>query len=85
MKKFDSLSGKIMIKPPYFGSKQHTSLESEPRDYNNYKFYNTNFNSKCYYKLSLRIQIEYLKKLTVDKFFRVYKQRKKKTITSVDI
>ena len=37
-----------------------------------------NFNGKCYYKLSLRIQIGYLKKLTVDKFFRVYKQWKRK-------
>ena len=46
MEKFDSLSGKIPIKPLYFGSKQHTSLEGEPRDYNNHKYYNTNFNSK---------------------------------------
>ena len=53
MKKFDSLSGKILIKPLYFGLKQHTSLEGEPRYYNNQNF--TNFKSKCYYKLSLRI------------------------------
>ena len=46
MEKFDSLSGKIPIKPLYFGSKQHTSLEGEPRDYNNHNFYNTNFYSK---------------------------------------
>jgi len=39
MEKFDSLSGKIMIKPLYFGSKQHTSLEGEPIYYNNHKFY----------------------------------------------
>ena len=38
----------------------------------------TNFNSKCYYKLSLKIQKEYLKNLKVDEFFRVYKQRKRK-------
>ena len=50
MEKFDGLSGKIPITPLYFGSKQHTSLEGEPRDYN------TNFNSKCYSKLSLRVQ-----------------------------
>ena len=55
MEKFDSLSGKIPIKPLNFGSKQHTSLEGEPRDYNNHKFYNTNLNSKCYCKLGLRI------------------------------
>ena len=73
MEKFDSLSGKIPITPLYFGSKQHTSLEGEPRDYNNHKFY-TNFNSKCYYKLSLRIQTGYLRSLKVDKFFIVYKQ-----------
>ena len=78
MEKFDSLSGKIPIKPLYFGSKQHTSLEGEFRDYNNHKFYNTNFNGKYYYKLSLRIQTEYLRNLKVDKFFRVYKQRKRK-------
>ena len=69
MKKFDSLSGKILIKPLYFGLKQHTSLEGEPRYYNNQNF--TNFKSKCYYKLSLRIQTEYLRSLKVDKFFRV--------------
>ena len=46
MEKFDSLSGKIPITPLYFGSKQHTSLEGEPRDYNKHKFYNTNSNSK---------------------------------------
>ena len=74
MEKFDSLSGKIPIKPLDFGSKQHTSLEDEPRDYNNQNF--TNFKSKYYYKLSLRIQTEYLRSLKVDKFFRVYKQRK---------
>ena len=62
----------------YFGSKQHTSLEGEPRDYNNHKFYHTNFNSKCHYKLSLRIQLEYLRILKVDKFFRVFKQQKRK-------
>ena len=73
MEKFDSLSGKIPIKPLDFGSKQHTSLESEPRDYNNHKFYNTNFNCKCYYKLSLKIPTRYLRNLKVDKFFRVYK------------
>ena len=73
MEKFDSLSGKIPIKPLYFGSKQHTSLEGEPRDYNDHNFYNTNFNSKCCYKLSLRNRIGYLRNLKVDKFFRVYK------------
>ena len=78
MEKFDSLSGKIPITPLYFGSKQHISLEGEPRDYNNYKLYNTNFNNKSYYKLSWRIQIGYLRNLKVDKFFRVYKQRKRK-------
>ena len=46
MEKFDSLSGKISIMPLYFGWKQHTSLEGEPRDYNKHKFYNTNSNSK---------------------------------------
>ena len=46
MEKFDSLSGKIPITPLYFGSKQHTSLESESRDYN------TIFNNKSYCKLS---------------------------------
>ena len=46
MEKFDSMSGKIPITPLYFGSKQHTSLEGETRDYNNHKFDNTNFNSK---------------------------------------
>ena len=46
MDKFDSLSGKIPMTPLYFRSKQHTSLEGEPRDYN------TNFNSKCDYKLN---------------------------------
>ena len=60
----------------YFQPKQHTSHEGEFRDYNNHKFYNTNFNSKCYYKLGLRIQIGYLRNLKVDKFFRVYKQWK---------
>ena len=55
MEKSNSLSGKIPIKPLYFGSKQHTSLIGEPRDYNSHKFYNTNFTSKCYYKLGLRI------------------------------
>ena len=78
MEKFDSLPGKIPIKPLYFGSKQHTSLEGEPRDYNSHNFYNTNFNSKCYYKLSLGIQMEYLRNLKVGKFFRVYKQWKRK-------
>ena len=67
MEKFDSLSGKIPIKPLYFGSKQHTSLEGEFRDYN------INFNSKSYCKQSLRIQVGYLRNLKVDKFFRVYK------------
>ena len=66
MEKFDSLSGKIPITPLYFGSKQHTSLEGEPRDYNNHKFSNTNFYSKCYYKLSLRIQTGYLRNLKVE-------------------
>ena len=74
MEKFDSLSGKIPITPLYFGSKQHTSLKGESRDYNDHNFYNTNFNSKCYYKLSLRIQMGYLRNFKVDKFFRVYKQ-----------
>jgi hypothetical protein len=50
MEKSDSLSGKIPIEPLYFVSKQPTSLESEPRYYNNHKFYNTNSNDKCYYK-----------------------------------
>ena len=77
MEKFDSLSGKIPITPLDFGSKQHTSLEGEPRDYNKHKFYNMNFNRKCYYKLSLRIQTEYLRSLKVDKFFRVFKQWKR--------
>ena len=85
MEKFDSLSGKIPIKSLNFRSKQHTSLECEPRDYNNHKFYTTKFNSKCYYKLSLRIQIGYLRNLKVDKFFRVYKTAEKITITSVGI
>ena len=62
----------------YFQPKQHTSHEGEFRDYNNHKYYNTNFSSKRYYKLSLRIQIGYLKILKVDKFFRVYKHRKRK-------
>ena len=70
MDKFDSLSGKIPKTILYFGSKQHTSLEGESRDYN------TNLNSKCYSKLSLRVQTGYLRNLKVDKFFRVYKQRK---------
>ena len=77
MEKFDSLSGKIPITPLDFGSKQHTSLEGEPRYNNKHKFYHTNFNSKCYYKLSLRIQTEYLRSLKVDKFFRVFKQWKR--------
>ena len=76
MEKFDSLSGKILIKPLYFRSKP--SLEGEPRDYNNHMFYNTNFTSKYYYKLSLRSQTGYLRNLKVDKFFIVYKQRKRK-------
>ena len=80
MEKSDSLSGKIRIKSLYFGSKQHTSLEGEPRDYNKHKFYHTNFNSKCYYKLSLRIQMEYLRSLKVDKFFRVYNSEKENDI-----
>ena len=58
----------------YFGSKQHTSLEGEPRDYN------TNFNSKCYSKLSLRVQTGYLRNLKVDKFSSVYKQQKENDI-----
>ena len=70
MEKFDSLSDTIPITPLYFGSKQHTSLEGESRDYN------TNLNSKCYSKLSLRVQTGYLKNLKVDKFFRVFKQWK---------
>ena len=78
MEKFDSLSGKIPIKPLYFGSKQHTSLEGKSRHYNNQNL--TNFKSKCYYKLSLRIQIGYLRNLKVDEFFRVYKQRKENDI-----
>ena len=49
MEKFDSLPGKIPIKPLFFGSKQHTSLEGESRDYISHNFYNMNFNSKCYY------------------------------------
>ena len=72
MEKFDSLSGKIPITPLYFRSKQHTSLEGEPRDYNKHKFYHIHFNDK----LSLRDQMEYLRNLKEDKFFRVYKQRK---------
>ena len=73
MEKFDSLSGKILMTPLNFGSKQHTSLEGEPTDYNNHKFNNSNFNSKCYYKLGLRIQTRYLRNLKIDKYFRVYK------------
>ena len=78
MDKFDSLSGKIPMTPLYFRSKQHTSLEGESRDYN------TNLNSKCYSKLSLRVQTGYLRNLKVDKFFRVLNNGKK-MITSVDI
>ena len=80
MEKFDSLSGKIPITTLYFGSKQHTSPEGEPRGYNNHKFYNSNFNSKSYYKLSLRMQTGYLRSLKVDKFFGVYNSGKENGI-----
>ena len=80
MEKFDSLSGKIPIKPLYFGSKQHTSLIGESRDYNSQNFTIQTLIVKVITNWVWRFQTKYLSSLKVDTFFRVYKQRKENDI-----